>query len=372
MTCCSCGGGRLEAILELGPQPDPDFLLERSDSRGAPEAPVELAICSTCGLVQLVGPRPDGPVPPHGHAMTVADDDPWVALLIRWCSAHVRVIVDVDGSSGLPTKSLSPEARIVADPSECEAGTADLILAGHAFAHADDIDGLVQGIAKALAPRGLVAIDFHHVLGLLQGQVDVVSHTHRSYLSLHSLESALDRHGLGVVAATRISEYGGTVRVLAANRSAGLDVDAGDFEPDEIRRAERLWLAADPAGYQGLERSVRTTCDQLVEFLDDARRAGRSVVGYGAASRGTTLLNLAGVEVDRLPLVVDRSTAKQGKLLPKAMIPVGDPAELARIRPDDIIILPWPLAGPITEQLRHASDWGASFLVAVPNLKVLR
>jgi hypothetical protein len=129
-------------------------------------------------------------------------------------------------------------------------------------------------------------------------------------------------------------------------------------------RADRLCDRLRPA--RGPKGGART---ELNSFLDDAQYSGRLVAGYGAASRGTTLLNIAGVGADRLPFIVDRAPAKHGKLLPRARIPVHAPAELSSARPDDIMILPWPSAGQITEQLAYVRDWGAICFVAVPCLE---
>lgn len=370
--CCSCGARRLDPILDLGSQPDPDWLLDPADPDPAPEAPVELAICSACGLVQLLGPRPDGPRPAHGHAMSAPTGDPWVGLIERSLQASSPVVCDVDGSSGLPVASLAAAGRVVAGLPPGGTDAADLILVGHALAHVDDLGALVGRIATALAPRGLVAVDFHHALGLAQGQFDVVSHAHRSYLSLHSLERALDRHGLSVIAAQRIADYGGTVRVLAAHRSDNMPLDDGGSGAVLIQDAERTARIDQLAGYEGLEQKVRVACADLVAFLDEARRAGRRVAGYGAASRGTTLINLAGVGVDRLPFVVDRAPAKQGRLLPRARIPILALSEIERATPDDIMILPWPLAGQIAKQLSLARPQGARYVVALPRLEFLR
>ncbi len=370
--CCSCGARNLDTILDLGAQPDPDWLLDPADPRSAPEAPVELAICSTCGLAQLLGPRPDGPRPAHGHAMAAQANDPWLGLIARSLQATPTVVVDVDGSSGLPSASLAAAGRVVAGLPPDGADPAGLILVGHALAHADDLGALIRRIATALAPRGLVAFDFHHALGLAQGQFDVVAHSHRSYLSLHSLEHALDRNGLGVVAAERIAEYGGTVRVLAARLSDDVTLDEGGSGADRIKEVERSARIDRPEGYEGLEQRLRMACSDLVAFLDEARCAGRTVAGYGAAARGTVLINLADVGVDRLPFVVDRAPAKQGRLLPRTRIPILAPSEIERARPDDILILPWPLAEQIAEKLALTGGRGVRCVVALPRLEILR
>lgn len=370
--CRSCAAQRLDKILDLGSQPDPDWLLDPDDPDPAPEAPVELAICPACGLVQLLGPRPDGPRPAHGHVRSTPIGDPWVGLIERLVCAGSPVVCDVDGSSGFPSALLAATGRVMAGLPREGTDAADLILVGHALAHVDDLDALVARIAAALAPRGLVAVDFHHVLGLAQGQFDVIGHAHRSYLSLHSAERAFDRHGLRVIAAQRISDYGGTVRVLAAHRSNNGPLDDAGPEADLIREAERRARIEQPAGYEGLEQQIRATCSDLINFLDVARCAGRTVVGYGAASRGTTLINFAGVGVDRLPFVVDRAEAKQGRLLPRARIPILAPSEIERATVDDIMIFPWPLAGQITKQLSRILPGATRYAVAMPRLEFLR
>jgi C-methyltransferase C-terminal domain/Putative zinc binding domain/Methyltransferase domain len=370
--CCSCGARKLATILDLGSQPDPDALLDPADAEPAPEAPVELALCMTCGLAQLLGDRPVGPRPAHGHAMHSSPEDPWVQLIEHLLQASRPVVWDVDGSSGVPAASLAAPGCVVAGPSSDAATVADLILVGHALSHVDDLDVLVRRIATALAPRGLAAIDFHHVVGLAQGQFDVVSHAHRSYLSLHSLEHALHRHGLGVIATQRIAEYGGTVRVLAAHQSANMAVDDARFSAAQIREVEKRARVDQPSGYEGLELRVRVACADLVGFLSEARRSGRTVVGYGAASRGTTLINIAGIGADLLSFVVDRAPAKQGRLLPRARIPVLGLSEIQSGVGDDILILPWPLADQIIEQLAVVRDRGARFVVALPQLEILR
>jgi hypothetical protein len=370
-SCRSCRAGTLEAVLDLGPQPDPDRLLDPAGADAAPEAPILLAICSSCGLLQLVGPRPEGPRSPHGHALPAEGSDPWAALIARSIpDAHPRV-VDLDGSSGLPAAAFHGPDSVAHGLSPGDNGRAGLILVGHALAHADELDALVGDIGAAIAPGGLVAIDFHHVLGIAQGQFDVLAHSHRSYLSLRSLDRSLDRHGLHVVAATKTDAYGGTIRVLAARQADGVIVEGHRSEHDEICEAERAARIELPVGFTGLEDRVSVVCRDLVAFLDAALQEGRTVVGYGAASRGTALLNFAGVGVDRLPFIADRAAAKQNRRLPRAHIPIVAPSEIVRAEPDDILILPWPLARSITEQLAPVRTWGARFVAAMPRLEVL-
>jgi hypothetical protein len=368
--CRSCGSRALEALIDLGQQPDPDWLLDPAGSDAAPEAPVRLAMCSICALVQLVGPRPDGRPPTHGHVAPPPTTDPWSTRIAAALSTGDDAVVDVDGSSGLAS-ALAGGRPVIAGPKLGVASQAGLILAGHALAHADDLDGLVARMAIALAPRGLIAIDFHHALGIANGQFDVLAHTHRSYLSLHSLEWSLRRHGLAVIATQRSDAFGGTIRVLAARPEDGGPAEMGGSDSDAIRRLEREARIDQPTGFHGLEDQVRVACAAILGFLDEARRTGRTVAGYGAAARGTVLLNLAGIGSDLLPFVVDRAPAKQHRLLPRARIPVLAPSEIERRRPQEILILPWPMAAAISDDLAFARRWGARFTVALPRLTSL-
>lgn len=365
-------------MIDLGPQPDPDVLLDPAGHEDAPVASVRAWICSECGLVQLVGPRPAGPRMPHGHGATALSSllaDPIIQDMFRLLPVDHRLVVEMDESDA--RTAVQPRFRTlpidVATPVSLYAPgqQAGLVLAGHAFTHADDLDGLMSAIESVLAPGGVIAIEFHHVLGLAQGQFDVLSHAHRSYLSLLSLERLLDRYACAAIAAERLPEYGGTVRVLVGRRSGGDALIGRSSGMETIRQTERQANVQLGEGYEAVPRHVIQARTDLRSFLEEARRKGRMVAAYGAASRGTVLLNVAGIGPIDLPYVVDRSPEKQGRLLPGCRIPVLAPDEIERSRPDDILILPWPLASEIQEQLGGARARGARFTVAMPRLETL-
>ena len=214
-----------------------------------------------------------------------------------------------------------------------------------------------------------MAIEFHHVLGLAEGQFDVLSHAHRSYFSLHSVESLLRRHGLAVRWAASTASFGGTIRIVAQREAVRGRRPASQI--GAIRRAEAKAKVGEPAGYARLPDQVEAVCRELRAFLAAAQRDSLGVAGYGAAARGTTLLNVARIDAGQLPYIVDRSPAKQGRVLPGARIPVLGTEEIDQRRPDRILVLPWPLATEITAQLAAARAWGARFVVAMPRLAVL-
>jgi hypothetical protein len=281
-----------------------------------------------------------------------------------------RRIADLDGSGELAPSALGDADEVVSGwpPDDRSAG---LVLAGHALAHADNLDDLVSRLEGALAPGGLMTAEFHHVVSLAEGQFDVLSHAHRSYLSLASLEPLFARHGLVALAAERTATYGGTVRMLVGRALEATSPAAAPSGIDTIRDSERVARVGQADGFAGLAEEIARVSSDLRRFLDDARAAGRTVAAYGAAARGTTLLNVAGVGVERLPFVADRAPAKQHRLLPRARIPVMPPSEIERARPDDILILPWPSAPDIIRQLAFARDWGARFATAMPRLEVI-
>ena len=399
--CRACRGELHDRLIDLGPQPDPDRLLDPLGDAIAPTAPIDLWLCHTCSLVQLAGPRPSGPVPRHGHqAGGPPDAAPWPVDLLLPGLRTDRVVVDVDVADartgrafarhGFPVRGFTRQPSVGGgsdpwiatapfDPEAAEAigaagERAGVVIASHALSHADDPDALVADIARILAPDGVVAIEFHHVLGLAEGQFDVLSHAHRSYFSVGALERLLDRHGLAIRDAERVATFGGTIRALATRATTGTAPAKGEgAEPalHAIRQAESEARVCEPAGYAALPDQVARATTGLVEFLELARAEGRRVAGYGAPPRGTVLLNIAGVDTNLLPYTVDRDPDKQGRALPGCRIPIHAPSAIDSRRPDDILVLPWPIADEIQLQLVASRDRGARFAVAMPALRIL-
>ncbi len=394
--CRSCGRALHDRLIDLGPQPDPDRLLDPDDEADAPTAPIDLWLCGACGLVQLVGARPAGPYPRHGHyAGGSAESGPWPYARFRPGLGRDRIVVDVDVADARTGRAFAADGVTVhgftrqsglhgpadpwiedrpfdedaADALAARGGLAGVVIASHALPHADDPEALVRLIARILAPDGIVAIEFHHVLGLIEGQFDVLSHAHRSYLSVHALERLLARHGLVIDAAEQVDAFGGSVRVVA--RRADAASASTDLLLDAIRRAETSARVAEPAGYAAITDQVTRACSDLIAFLEHAREEDRRVGGYGAPARGTVLLNLARVDQTLLPFTVDRDPAKHGRAMPGSRIPIYPVSKLDARRPDDILVLPWPLADEIQQQLVNARNRGSRFVVAMPALRVL-
>jgi len=235
------------------------------------------------------------------------------------------------------------------------------------LAHVPAIDDFVAGFAEALAPTGSVSFEFPHLLELVRmNQFDTVYHEHFSYLSLRAVERILSTHGLAVWDVETLPTHGGSLRVWAAPTEARREARAS---VSRMRALEADAGIGTPAFHAGVQAAAERVKDELLAFLIAHKRAGRRVVGYGAAAKGNTLLNFAGVRPDLLAFVADASPHKQGRFLPGSRIPVLAPEALREARPDVVLILPWNLREEIVAQLAFVRDWGGRFAVAVPSLQ---
>jgi hypothetical protein len=247
-------------------------------------------------------------------------------------------------------------------------GRADLVIGNNVLAHVPDINDFVAGLRELLAPHGTLTLEFPHLLSLVEhNQFDTIYHEHFSYLSFHAVQQILATHGLVVWDVEALSTHGGSLRVWAQHaanrRPAQASVAAW------CRRERDAGVLTD-GFYRGLHGRAERVKDDQLAFLIEQKRAGRRVLRYGAAAKGNTLLNFAGVRPDLLPCVVDASPHKQGRFLPGSRIPVVAEERIRATRPDFILILPWNLRAEIQEQLAYARAWGARFVTAVPHLDV--
>jgi hypothetical protein len=244
-----------------------------------------------------------------------------------------------------------------------------LIVANNVLAHVPDLNDFVSGLAAALATDGVITIEFPHLMELVEKrQFDTVYHEHFSYFSLHTVGRVLARHGLRVWDVERLPTHGGSLRVWAAAQGSR-----------HIESAEVASLLAIEASrgmqqigyYQDFQAQADRVKNDCLSFLLEQKRLGRRVVGYGAAAKGNTLLNYAGIKSDLLGYVIDASPHKQGRWLPGSRIPVVQESRLQADRPDFVLVLPWNLREEISEQLAYIREWNGQFVVAVPELTVL-
>jgi hypothetical protein len=228
----------------------------------------------------------------------------------------------------------------------------------------------VSGLRILLKPGGVVTIEFPHVMRLIaENQFDTIYHEHFCYFSFISAERIFAAQGLTLFDVEELPTHGGSLRIYARH--------AGDATKPITARAEALRQREIDGGlmrletYAGFGERVKETKRKLLNFLIEVKRAGKTVVGYGAPGKGNTLLNYCGIRRDFIDFTVDRSTYKQGKFLPGTHIPIHHPDRIREVRPDYVLILPWNFKDEIVEQMAYIREWGGKFVVPIPEVRVL-
>ena len=246
--------------------------------------------------------------------------------------------------------------------------SAKLMAANNVLAHVPDINDFVGGFKILLAADGVATFEFPHLLNLVRlNQFDTIYHEHFSYLSLLSVARIMQHQGLEVFDVEKLTTHGGSLRVFVQH--AGGPQQTSDTVQALLDEETGAGMDT-PAFYAGFQNTVEGMKDALLSFLIDAKKAGKTVAAYGAAAKGNTFLNFAGVRPDLVRFVVDRSPGKQGRYMPGSRIPIISEDSIRETRPDYVMILPWNLRDELSDQLAYIRDWQGQFVVAVPKLEV--
>lgn len=277
-------------------------------------------------------------------------------------------VADIANASGVPTltKFFGREAALEL----VAAGkSADLIVANNVLAHVPDINDFVAGIRELLKPGGVVTFEFPHLLRLIERtEFDTIYHEHFSYFSLECASEILRAHGLTVFDVEELVTHGGSLRVFATRSEAQHAPSAACLRVLHTERDARLDAHE---GFAEFEQRVKSAKETFVGFLSDCAANGKSVAGYGAPAKATTLLNYCGVGTDLLAYTVDKNPHKQGKLIPGVRVPIFAPERIFETRPDYVVIFPWNIKGEIAIELAGIAQWGGKFVVPIPTTKVL-
>lgn len=248
-----------------------------------------------------------------------------------------------------------------------ESGEADLIICNNVYAHVPDINDFTRAIEISLSENGVVSVEFPHLLNLIKFcQFDTIYHEHFSYLSVKTVKRIFEENNLRIFRVEEIPTHGGSVRIFGC-KSNGKHETCRSV--DEIIVKETKYGLFNLETFKNFEARVRLRRDKLVNFLINAKSEGKVTCGYGAAAKGNTFLNYAGIKSDLLPFVADAAKAKVGKFLPGSGIPIKDPSAVNRLRPDYIIILPWNIADEVKMQFSFLADLGTKFFTFIPDLK---
>jgi SAM-dependent methyltransferase len=402
--CRLCGAQLVTTFVDLGVSPLANSYLEPDDLLGGESFyPLRVFVCDECLLVQLpVFATPEAIFDEYAYFSSVSDS--WVDHARRYVEAtlgrfgldsgsRVVEIASNDGyllqffvERGIPALGVEPSANVAAAAEErgiptvveffgmelgkrlaAEGGPADLVIGNNVLAHVPDLHDFVEGLRRLVAPNGVITMEFPHLLRLIrEKQFDTIYHEHFSYLSLHAVERLFGEHGLRLFDVEELTTHGGSLRIFAC-----ADTRPESEALERVREAEREAALDRLDGYVGFEEAARTVKRDLLAFLADEKRHGRSIVGYGAAAKGNTLLNYCGIRSDYLDYVVDRSPHKQGRFLPGTRLPILEPDEVRRTRPDVLLVLTWNLAAEVADQMQDVRAWGCRLVVPIPEVRVL-
>ncbi|GHE00944.1 SAM-dependent methyltransferase [Defluviimonas sp. 20V17] len=404
MNCRHCQTPLSRRFLDLGAAPPSNAYLS-AESLHAPELhfPLRLFVCDTCHLVQTEDFASADTFFSAEYAYFSSTSKGWLAHAAAYCTKMTdraqltpdSFVIEVASNDGYllrnfvqagipclgiePTDSTADAAEAVGVPTlraffgrdlgvrlAAEGRKADLIAGNNVYAHVPDINDFTAGLAACLKPEGMITLEFPHLMRLVEfRQFDTVYHEHFSYLSLLVVARIFAAQGLRVFDVEELPTHGGSLRVYGCHRSAAhVETPAVAALLTEERRRG---MHAAPY-YEGFQAEAEAVKNGLLRFLLDCKAAGRSVAGYGAAAKGNTLLNYAGVRPDLLPFVADAAPAKIGRYLPGSRIPVLAPEALERNRPDVVLILPWNIADEVRQQLAPLTAQGTSFATAVPEM----
>ncbi|NDE80102.1 MAG: methyltransferase domain-containing protein [Actinobacteria bacterium] len=405
MKCRHCAAELAFQLIDLGSAPPSNAYLTAISLR-RPEKwfPLKVLVCETCWLVQAESYSRASELFNDEYAYFSSFSDAWLAHSERYVSemverfslnssSHVVEVASNDGyllqyvkSRGIPCLGIEPTASTanaarlkgvetverffgvdLAKELVANGRAADLTAANNVLAHVPDINDFVRGFAELLKPSGVATFEFPHLYQLVtERQFDTIYHEHFSYLSFTTVREIFLTQGLSVFDVEEIGTHGGSLRVFAQRTDSGKRPIS-----DHVGQILELESGAGMRSlsfYEGFERDAEIAKSKLLEILVDAKLSGKTVAAYGAAAKGNTFLNYAGVKSDLISFVVDRNPAKQGKWMPGSRIPIVGEERLRNERPEVIIILPWNIKSEVLDQLSYAKQWGARFVVAQPEV----
>ncbi len=402
-SCMSCGSPLRHTFVDLGMSPlCESYVSAEKLNQMEPFYPLHVYVCGECFLVQLEElVSPAEIFTEYAYFSSYADS--WVEHMCRYADAMTErlglgensFVVEVasnDGyllqhfvRKGIPVLGIEPAANVAKVAMEkgvptlvkffgeetarelvAQGRRADLLCGANVLAQVPRLNDFVKGLALLLAPAGVCTIEFPHLVRLM---AENIYHEHFSYFSFLSAEQVFGRQGLVLYDVEELPTHGGSLRVYARHQD--------DTSKPITERARALRQRELDAGllrlesYDGFAEQVKETKRKLLEFLIGAKRQGKRIAGYGAPGKGNTLLNYCGIRTDFLDFTVDRNTYKQGKYLPGTRIPIHAPEKIAEARPDYVLILPWNFKDEIVEQMAHIREWGAKFVVPIPEVRVI-
>ena len=407
MECRHCGNKLTRIFADLGEQPLSNSYLTSADLKEVEKCyPLRVMVCEECWLVQTKNFVEADQIFTEDYAYFSSVSTSWLdharryvdQITIMLALGKGSMVVEIGANDGYllqylvkkgipcygiePTHSTAEAARkknldIIEDFFDAakakeladQKRQADLIIANNVLAHVPDINNFVKGFSVLLNPNGVATFEFPHLLNLVQfNQFDTIYHEHYSYLSFTAALNIFTSNDLAVFKVEELSTHGGSLRLYAQRADSGKRAQENSVERLVEKEADAGMTTA--AFYSGFQNRANAIKEDLNSFLQNAKKEGKKVVGYGAAAKGNTLMNFAGVDSDLISYVIDRNPAKRNKFLPGSKIPVVSEDRLKSDRPKYVVIFPWNLKEEIVEQLSYIREWNGKFLTSVPKLKV--
>lgn len=404
--CRFCAAPLEHTFVDLGMSPLSNAYLDaRQLNRMEPFYPLRAFVCSECFLVQLEEyETPEKIFSDYAYFSSYSSSwldhcCQYVDLMIeRFKLGREQQVIEIASNDGyllqyfkkhdIPVLGIEPAENVAAVALEAGIPTisrffgvatasdlvshgqkADLLLGNNVLAHVPDINDFVAGMKLVLKTDGIITMEFPHILQLIRhNQFDTIYHEHFSYLSLMTVTRIFLKHGLSIFDVQELATHGGSLRVFACHSESMKYVTTERFVSLLAREREAGLETVDT--YIEFALRVHRVKRELLRFLIAGKNEGKSIVGYGAAAKGNTLLNYCGIRQDFLDYVVDRNPHKQGKYLPGTHIPIFAPEMITETRPDYLLILPWNLHEEIMEQMRYIREWGGKFVVPIPEVQV--
>lgn len=408
MKCRHCDTELTLPLIDLGSSPPSNAYLT-TETLKAPEKwfPLKVLVCKNCWLAQTEDYTGASELFDADYAYFSSFSDSWLKHAERYVAQMAErfqlntqsLVIEVAANDGYllqyvkqkyipclgiePTHSTAMAARekgleiveeffgvSLAKQLVAQGKQASLTAANNVLAHVPDINDFVSGFSLLLKPDGVATFEFPHLLQLVQHtQFDTIYHEHFSYLSLTAVQKIFDLNGLAVFDVEELSTHGGSLRVFAQRKDFG--VRPTEKAVNDLLLLEKNSGMTSEGYYANFQDRANTIKNDLIAFLIEAKKQGKRTIAYGAAAKGNTLINYAGVREDLITCVVDRNPAKQNKYLPGSRIPIVNEQIIRESKPDYVLILPWNLTSEVTTQLNYIREWGGKFVTAIPHLKAL-
>ena len=405
MSCRNCNNPLEHKFVDLGFSPPSNSYLKKDElNRSETYYPLRTYVCDKCWLVQTEDYATAEEIFNDEYAYFSSTSQSWlkhasdyVDMIVHRLKLNKKsFVVEIASNDGYllknfigkgipclgiePTLCTAEKARALGIPVEqiffgeetskkiAGDAKADLIIGNNVYAHVPDINDFTKGIKTLLNDNGTVTLEFPSLLSLInQNQFDTIYHEHFSYLSLTSVQNIFKTHGLRVWKIENLTTHGGSLRVYGCHQESLIKSDNSVY--DQLNKETKAGLQKIDS-YKNFQQSCEKIKISFLEFLLEAKKANKKVIGYGAAAKGNTLLNYAGVKNDLIEYVCDGAEFKQNKYMPGSHIPIKHPSILEADNPDYIIIFPWNIADEISSLLKEKIDEGSKLVTFTPEIKV--